>query len=38
MCLLDRKYFPWKQMLNLSALLFRRHEHVVLAIHPAESD
>jgi PPOX class probable F420-dependent enzyme len=35
MRLLDRKYFPWKQLLNLSALVFRRRERVVLAIQPA---
>jgi PPOX class probable F420-dependent enzyme len=38
MRLLDRKYFPWKQFLNLSALLFRRRERVVLAIQPALRD
>ena len=32
MRLLDRKYFPWKQLLNLSAMLFRRRERVVIAI------
>jgi PPOX class probable F420-dependent enzyme len=37
MRLLDRKYFPWKQLLNLSSSLFRRHEHVVLAIRPASA-
>jgi PPOX class probable F420-dependent enzyme len=36
MRLLDRKYFPWKQLLNLSAMLSRRHERVVLAIRPAD--
>jgi uncharacterized protein len=35
MRLLDRKYFPWKQILNLSSRLFRRRERVVLAIQPA---
>jgi PPOX class probable F420-dependent enzyme len=35
MRLLDRKYFPWKQLLNLSALLFRRRERIVLAIRVA---
>jgi PPOX class probable F420-dependent enzyme len=38
MRLLDRKYFPWKQFLNLSARLFRRRERVVLAIQPAPTD
>jgi hypothetical protein len=32
MRLLDRKYFPWKQLLNFSAMLFRRRERVVIAI------
>jgi uncharacterized protein len=31
---LDRKYFPWKQLLNLSAMLFRRRERTMLAIRP----
>jgi len=35
MRLLDRKYFPWKQLLNLSAMLARRRERVVFAISPA---
>ena len=34
MRLLDRKYFPWKQLLNLSAILFRRRQRAVLAIRP----
>jgi PPOX class probable F420-dependent enzyme len=34
MRLLDRKYFPWKQLLNFSAILFRRQERIVLAISP----
>jgi PPOX class probable F420-dependent enzyme len=38
MRLLDRKYFPWKQILNLSARLFRRRERIVLAIQPAPTD
>jgi PPOX class probable F420-dependent enzyme len=38
MRLLDRKYFPWKQILNLSAMLFRRRERVVLAIRPVPTD
>jgi PPOX class probable F420-dependent enzyme len=32
MRLLDRRYFPWKQLLNLSALLFRRQKRIVIAI------
>jgi PPOX class probable F420-dependent enzyme len=32
MRLLDRKYFPWKFLLNVSAMLFRRRERVVIAI------
>jgi len=32
MRLLDRKYFPWKQLLNLSAMLFRRHKRIVFVI------
>jgi PPOX class probable F420-dependent enzyme len=35
MRLINRKYRPWKQILDLSVLLFRRHERVVLAIRPA---
>jgi uncharacterized protein len=35
MRLLDRKYFPWKQLVNLSAMLFRRRERIVLAIRVA---
>jgi PPOX class probable F420-dependent enzyme len=35
MRLLDRKYFPWKQLLNLSAMLFRRRERIVIAIRVA---
>jgi uncharacterized protein len=38
MRLLDRKYFPWKQILNLSAALFRRRERVVLSIQPVQAD
>ena len=38
MRLLDRKYVPWKQLLNLSAMLFRRRERVVLAIQPIPTD
>ena len=32
MTLIDAKYRPWKQLLDLSARLFSRHERVVLAI------
>jgi PPOX class probable F420-dependent enzyme len=32
MRLLDRKYFPWKQLLNFSAMLFRRHKRIVFVI------
>lgn len=32
MKLLNRKYWPWKRMLDLSVLLFKRHERVVIAI------
>ena len=35
MQLLDRKYWPWKQILNLSTMLFPRHERVVIVIRPA---
>jgi hypothetical protein len=34
MRLLDRKYFPWKQILNLSSMLFRRRDRIVMAIQP----
>ena len=34
MGLINRKYRPWKQILGLSALLFRRHEPIMLAIRP----
>jgi PPOX class probable F420-dependent enzyme len=34
MGLLNKKYFPWKQILSLFAL-FSRRERVVMAIHPA---
>ena len=37
MRLLDRKYFPWKQLLNLSVMLFRRRTRIVLAIRPAQA-
>lgn len=32
---LNRKYWPWKQILNLSACLFRRHDRVVIEIRPS---
>ena len=35
MRLLDKKYFPWKRLLNLSAMLFRRRERIVIAIRVA---
>ncbi len=35
MRLLDRKYWPWKQMLNLSSRLFSRHQRIVIAIRAA---
>ena len=38
MRLLDRKYCPWKQLLNLSAMLFRRRKRIVLAIQPVATD
>ena len=34
MRLLDRKYWPIKQLLNLSTRLFSRHQRVVIAIRP----
>ncbi|WP_428487645.1 PPOX class F420-dependent oxidoreductase [Rhodopila sp.] len=34
MRLIDRKYRPWKQILDLSVLLLRRHQRIVLAIRP----
>ena len=34
MRLINRKYCPWKQILDLSVLLFRRHERIMLAIRP----
>jgi len=34
MRLLDRKYWPWKALLNASVLFFRRHERIVIAIRP----
>jgi PPOX class probable F420-dependent enzyme len=38
MRLLDKKYFPWKQLLNLSAMLFRRRERIVIAILPVATN
>jgi PPOX class probable F420-dependent enzyme len=35
MRLLNRKYRPWKQILDLSVQLFARHERVMIAIRPA---
>jgi PPOX class probable F420-dependent enzyme len=32
MRLIDRKYCPWKQVLDLAAALFRRHGRVMFAI------
>jgi PPOX class probable F420-dependent enzyme len=34
MRLIDRKYCPWKQILDLSARLFRHHERIMLVIRP----
>ncbi len=34
MRLINRKYRPWKQVLDLFALLSRRHERIMLAIRP----
>ncbi|MCX7383801.1 MAG: PPOX class F420-dependent oxidoreductase [Alphaproteobacteria bacterium] len=35
MRLLDRKYFPWKQVLGFFAL-FRKRDHTVIRLRPAE--
>jgi hypothetical protein len=35
MRLLNRKYRPWKQILDLSVLLFPRHQRVMIAVRPA---
>ena len=35
MRLLNRKYWPWKQALDLSARLFPRHQRVMIAIRPS---
>jgi hypothetical protein len=32
MRLLNRKYRPWKQILDLSVLLFPRHRRIMIAI------
>lgn len=32
MRLLDRKYWPWKQLLNLTSRLFAQHQRVMIAI------
>ena len=34
MRLLDRKYFPWKQLIGFLGM-FRRRQRVVIALHPA---
>ena len=34
MRLINRKYCPWKQILDLSALLFPHHQRIMLAIRP----
>ena len=34
MRLINHKYCPWKQILELSALLFGRHERIMLTIRP----
>ena len=34
MRLINRKYRPWKQILDLFASLLRRHERIMLAIRP----
>jgi PPOX class probable F420-dependent enzyme len=35
MRLLDRKYWPWKQVLNLSSRLFGRHQRAMIVIRAA---
>ncbi len=35
MRLLDRKYWPWKQLLNLATRLTTRHQRVMIVIRPA---
>ena len=35
MRLLNRKYWPWKQVLDLSAKLFGRHQRAMICLHPA---
>ena len=34
MRLLNRKYWPWKQILDLSVRFFARHQRVMIAIRP----
>ena len=34
MGLIDRKYRPWKQILDVSTLLFPRHKRIMLTIRP----
>jgi PPOX class probable F420-dependent enzyme len=34
MQLLNRKYWPWKRVLDLSARLWPRHQRVMITIHP----
>jgi uncharacterized protein len=34
MQLINHKFRPWKQVLDLFALMFRRHERIMLAIRP----
>ncbi len=34
MRLLDRKYWPWKRVLDLSVVLFPKHRRVVIVIRP----
>jgi uncharacterized protein len=35
MRLINRKYWPWKQLLDLSVMVFPRHQRVVIKIQPA---
>ncbi|MEA2738284.1 MAG: uncharacterized protein QOH05_1591 [Acetobacteraceae bacterium] len=35
MRLIDQKYWPWKQFLDLSARLFPRHQRVMITLRPA---
>ena len=34
MTLINRKYWPWKQILDLASMLFPRHRRVMIAIRP----